>query len=128
MVRSDHHALQWIFKLKDPTGQMARWQETLANFDFEIIYRPGKLHRNADGMSRIPWELDVHTPVKLPCNTCRKCARQENPSHTVNAVQTRHGKQKQRENSEIQENSPQNPPSWVCRYTAEELRQEQERD
>ncbi len=35
-VRSDHQALKWIFKLKDPTGQMARSQESLASFTFHF--------------------------------------------------------------------------------------------
>ena len=31
---------------------MARWMETLAEFDFEIEHRPGLLHSNVDGVSR----------------------------------------------------------------------------
>ena len=31
---------------------MARWIETLAEFDYEIEHRPGRLHCNADGVSR----------------------------------------------------------------------------
>ncbi len=51
LVRSNHQPLSWIFHLKDPSGQMARWQETQAEYNFEIEYRPGKKHGNADGMS-----------------------------------------------------------------------------
>jgi len=31
---------------------MARWIETLAEFDYTIEHRPGRLHCNADGVSR----------------------------------------------------------------------------
>jgi len=31
---------------------LARWMETLAEFDFEIEHRPGRLHSNVDGVSR----------------------------------------------------------------------------
>ena len=37
---------------KRPEGILARWVETLAEFDFTIEHRPGRLHSNVDGMSR----------------------------------------------------------------------------
>ena len=54
-VRTDHHALQWLTKFKEPKGQVARWLESLAEFE---IHRPGKAHVNADVLSR------------RPCNQC----------------------------------------------------------
>ena len=51
-VRTDHHALQWLTKFKEPEGQVARWLEPLAEFNMEIIHRPGKVHINADALSR----------------------------------------------------------------------------
>ena len=53
-VRVDHSSLKWMFGIKEPEGQVARWLEALADFDFEPEYRPGKLHANADSMSRHP--------------------------------------------------------------------------
>lgn len=52
-IRSDHNSLQWLMNFKEPSGQMARWFETLSHFNFKITYRNGKLHSNADGLSRI---------------------------------------------------------------------------
>ena len=37
---------------KRPEGILARWVETLAEFDFTIEHRPGRLHSNVNGMSR----------------------------------------------------------------------------
>jgi len=37
---------------KTPEGILARWIETLAEFDIEIEHRPGLSHINVDGMSR----------------------------------------------------------------------------
>ena len=37
LVRTDHSALKSLMKTKDPEGQTARWQETLASFNFEIL-------------------------------------------------------------------------------------------
>lgn len=53
-VRSDHAALKWILNLKAPEGQLARWLEKLQQYDFTVEHRPGKLHGNADGLSRRP--------------------------------------------------------------------------
>jgi len=38
----------------EPIGQQARWCETLEEFDFQIVHRPGLLHGNADALSRKP--------------------------------------------------------------------------
>ena len=53
-IRTDHSALKWLFNFKEPEGQVARWLESLSAFHFEIEHRPGRHHRNADGLSRIP--------------------------------------------------------------------------
>jgi len=52
VVRTDHQALKWLFSLSEPRGRLARWLETLAEFDFDILHRPGRDHGNADSLSR----------------------------------------------------------------------------
>ena len=59
-VRTDHGSLRWLCNFKDPEGQLARWLEVLASFDYELEYRQGRKHQNADGLSRVP---------------CRQCIR-----------------------------------------------------
>lgn len=54
LVRSDHGALRWLMNFKKPEAQMARWLETLATYDFEIQHRAGRIHCNADSLSRRP--------------------------------------------------------------------------
>ena len=51
-LRTDHHSLKWLNTFKRPEGILARWIETLAEFDYDIEHRPGRLHCNADGVSR----------------------------------------------------------------------------
>ena len=53
-IRTDHGALKWLFGFKDPAGQVARWIQTLAEYDLGIQHRPGHRHGNADAMSRTP--------------------------------------------------------------------------
>jgi len=52
ILRTDHHSLKWLQTFKRPEGILARWVETLAEFDIEIEHRPGRLHSNVDGVSR----------------------------------------------------------------------------
>ena len=53
-VRTDHTALRWLQNFKEPTNQVARWIERLAEFDYTVQHRPGKSHGNADALSRYP--------------------------------------------------------------------------
>ena len=54
LVRTDHVSLRWLMSFKDLEGQLARWLERLQEYDFEIQHRAGKLHSNADALSRRP--------------------------------------------------------------------------
>ncbi len=51
-LRTDHEALKWIRGLEEPKGMILRWLEVLANHEFEVEFRPGKRHGNADSLSR----------------------------------------------------------------------------
>ena len=54
LVRSDHGSLRWLFRFKNPEGQLARWLEILSSFKFQIQHSQGLQHRNADALSRLP--------------------------------------------------------------------------
>ena len=66
-VRTDHGSLRWLSSRKNPTGQVARWIERLAPFQFEIEHRAGKKHGNADALSRYPCP-----------GTCTQCEKMNN--------------------------------------------------
>jgi len=57
-VRTDHTALQWLWKIPDPVGHRARWIGFLEEFDFAVVHRPGRQHLNAEAMSRFPYRPD----------------------------------------------------------------------
>lgn len=69
VLRSDHSSLRWLLNFKNPEGQMARWLEKLQMYDFESQHRSGKLHGNADALSR--------RPCKLACDHCVRTERKE---------------------------------------------------
>lgn len=55
-IITDHAALKWLSKLKDPSGQLARWSVRLSQFSFDIVHRKGKLNVVPDALSRSPVE------------------------------------------------------------------------
>ena len=73
LLRTDHGSLRWILEFKDPRGQVARWLEVLAQYDFEIQHRPGQKHQNADGLSRKyeKHSCDHNTEDGDVCSECR---------------------------------------------------------
>lgn len=50
---TDHRPLTWLFSIKDPGSRLARWRLKLEEYDYEIVYKPGKINCNADALSRI---------------------------------------------------------------------------
>ena len=68
IIRTDHNSLRWLQNFKDPQGQIARWLEVLAEYDFTIQHRPGLKHSNADALSRLP---------------CKQCGRQDSEATAV---------------------------------------------
>ncbi|KAK3086157.1 hypothetical protein FSP39_014434 [Pinctada imbricata] len=60
ILRTDHSALKWMMTFREPEGQLARWLDSLSEYDFEILHRAGKIHRNADALSRIDHEAPLN--------------------------------------------------------------------
>jgi hypothetical protein len=52
-VITDHAALKWLITVKNhQCARLTRWVLKFAEYDFEILQRPGKKHVNADVLSR----------------------------------------------------------------------------
>ena len=49
---TDHKSLKWIFTQPNLNMRQRRWIEILHEYDFDIIYRPGKENVVADSLSR----------------------------------------------------------------------------
>jgi hypothetical protein len=62
-ILSDHKNLEYWQTKKDLNLRQARWAEQLANYDFKITYRPGRLAGKPDILSResgdSPWEGEM---------------------------------------------------------------------
>lgn len=54
IIVTDHRPLKWLFNHTDPSSKLQRWRLQLQEFEYEIIYRKGKLNSAADALSRYP--------------------------------------------------------------------------
>ena len=131
-LRTDNGSLTWLMRFKNPSGQIARWLEELSQYDFQIIHRKGKLHTNADALSRIPDHLeycpnyDGTDVTELPCGGCKYCTR----AHTTWS----------RFDNEVDDVIPlasktvtvnrlvEDTPHWFEQYSLEDIRKAQEED
>ena len=55
-VTMDHKALEHLFDSSMLNNRLWRWQMQLQDYDFNIVYRPGKDNEIADSLSRQGWE------------------------------------------------------------------------
>ena len=53
IVVTDHNSLKYLQTQSTLSRRQAKWSEFLAEFDFEIVYRPGKGNMVADALSRL---------------------------------------------------------------------------
>ncbi|UYV72289.1 K02A2.6-like, partial [Cordylochernes scorpioides] len=54
-IFSDHHALQWLKTIKNPSGRLFRWRLRLSSYEYEVRYIKGAQQYDADLLSRNPF-------------------------------------------------------------------------
>ncbi|GJY78016.1 putative reverse transcriptase domain-containing protein [Tanacetum coccineum] len=55
VIYTDHKSLQHIFNQKELNMRQRRWIELFSDYDYEILYHPGKANVVADALSRKEW-------------------------------------------------------------------------
>ena len=68
LVETDHIALKYWRRFKNPEGQMARWFDFMSQFEMVIEHKPGKENGNADGLSRKYEECALRGHKKCYCD------------------------------------------------------------
>ncbi|XP_071629552.1 uncharacterized protein [Temnothorax longispinosus] len=128
---TDHKPLTWLHKLKDPTSRLARWRIKLTEYDYEIIYKPGKINANADALSRNPVTniFPIHpsfdeieecpeddearqrnaNPKPLPVSP-RRGMMMEEPEPVVTGMQTRNAEKSEGESIPFTKKELEEPP------------------
>ena len=66
-IWTDHNALQWLRRQKDPRGKFTRWLIELETISYNIMYRKGKDNVVADHLSRFPGQFDEDINEESEC-------------------------------------------------------------
>ena len=68
-LRTDHKALQYIYKNKNSKGRLMRWVLELMNYDYKIEHKPGVNNEAADALSRLPeFPKSTETQPEIPAD------------------------------------------------------------
>lgn len=62
---TDHRPLVWAHRIKDPTSRLLHWLLKLRDYQYDVIYKPGRLNSNADALSRNPVDIKLINNVIL---------------------------------------------------------------
>lgn len=52
-IYTDHRPLTYIFSISNPSSRLMRFRLKLEEYEYEVVYKPGKANTNADALSRI---------------------------------------------------------------------------
>ena len=68
-VHSDQASWRWLLTIAEPSGRLMRWRLRLSEFDFQILYKKGKLNTQADALSRLTTlgETSSDLDEDIPC-------------------------------------------------------------
>ena len=60
VVYTDNNPLTYVFSTAKLNATGIRWGSELADFNFKIRNMPGRVHRDADGLSRMPMDFEKY--------------------------------------------------------------------
>ena len=95
VLRTDHRALLQIKTMDPPMGAIGRWLDCISNFDFQVVYRKGSQHGNADALSRADFIPSEHTvedtgeqvsAIHLPCSRREQLVKQQLEDRSLKVV------------------------------------------
>ena len=80
-IITDHQPLVW-FKTADLNTRVQKWRFKLSEYDYTVIYKPGKINSNADALSRNPVEnVDVNVVTRAKAKRLNE-KENEKPNNT----------------------------------------------
>ena len=67
-IVTDHAAALFMNNIKTSAqnGRLCRWALTLQGYSFKVVHKPGRVHNNADALSRRPYPPNDVTPTHDP--------------------------------------------------------------
>lgn len=94
-VYTDNNPLTYVLTTAKLNATTHRWIAELADFNFSIKYRPGKANGDADGLSRMPLDMEQYM---------ENCSQEMEPQVITTVTQT------------LQLDSHEREP-WMCPAT-----------
>ena len=84
-VRTDHGAVKRLLQNTNPEGRLARWRLRLAEYDFDINYRPGIKNQVPNALSRVSTKGLDNSPFEdgIPCFTFREKGSRGKKGRTI---------------------------------------------
>lgn len=85
-IVTDHNPLKWLKKHRSSSTRLERWSLKLEPFDYDIEYRPGRIHSNVDALSRL--DSDQY-PCEKPIKSISTyvCAMETAASSRIQSLQ-----------------------------------------
>lgn len=66
-VYTNNNPLMYVLTTAELNATGHRWMSELADFSFTIKYRPGHANKDADGLSRMPMDIDSDINMCIEC-------------------------------------------------------------
>src|SRR5437867_10677960 len=64
VMLTDHLSLKWLNQIKYGKARLFRWSLTLQGLTYSVMYKQGRANKNADALSRRPYEEQTETEDK----------------------------------------------------------------
>ena len=89
-ISTDHNPLCWLQSVKDSSDRLLRWSLKLQQYNFTVVHRPGRAHRNADVVSRIKHKTiaTLQSDTSTSCTSSDACDKNLDFRHITAAVTT----------------------------------------
>lgn len=85
---TDHAAIKWLLSLTDNTSRLTRWALKLAQYNYTVVHKPGKLHLNVDALSRIVLKTAVNLVPVIDLDTIRAEQQKDKECQRLKTLKT----------------------------------------
>lgn len=121
LIHSDHKPLVYLFNISDASDRLMRWRILLEEYDFKVIYTPGKNNVVADALSRIELcNLDTADQVTAQLNNEIK-THKANISKRINVITRQQAQNLARNNQHTDPKTDKNTSGIAQDYGSFEL-------